>query len=258
MAPTFETPVGQIWAARNRRVASGRTPVVLIHGAGGSHLHWPAELRNLPGSEVLAVDLPGHGRSPGPGRDSIAGYAEVVQTLMAALAMPRAILCGHSMGGAIAQWLALERPGLVAGLVLVGTGAKLRVAPELVGGVLDDTESAVVLMVDWSYGPAASPVLKAAGLSAMRQVDPAVLYGDLVACDRFDTRQRLPEIQAPTLVIGATADRMTPWKFSQYLADQIPRAELVTIQDAGHMMTLEAPDQVAAAVSRFVMACEVR
>jgi pimeloyl-ACP methyl ester carboxylesterase len=83
-------------------------------------------------------------------------------------------------------------------------------------------------------------------------VDPAVLYGDLVACDRFDIRHRLGEIEAPALVIGATEDRMTPLRFAQYLAENLPHAELRVLEGAGHMMALERPEEVASAVKGFV------
>jgi len=79
-----------------------RPPLVLVHGAGGDHLHWPPQLRRLAGCEVYALDLPGHGHSPGAGRNTITAYAQVLNAFADTLALPPFVLAGHSMGGAIA------------------------------------------------------------------------------------------------------------------------------------------------------------
>jgi pimeloyl-ACP methyl ester carboxylesterase len=252
MAPFRETYVGKIWYAGGRQRATGAIPLVLIHGAGGSHLYWPAELRRLPGRPVIVPDLPGHGRSDGPGRDTIGGYAAAVGHLLDAIGLERVVVGGHSMGGAIAQWMALAHPERIAGLVLIGTGAKLRVAPPLLEIVANDPPLAIETIVAWSFGPQASDEIRQLGVQALVGVDPAVLYGDLIACERFDVRDRLPEIEAPALVIGATKDRLTPLRFAHYLAKNLPHAELHVMQDAGHMMALERPGEVTDAVKTFL------
>ena len=255
MAPYQETQHGTLWFAhRKPRKVDGRPPLILIHGAGGSHLHWPPQIRQQPEVEVLALDLPGHGRSPGKGSEQISGYAAAVLALLDAREIGRAILCGHSMGGAIAQWLALETPKRVAGLILIATGARLPVSPLLLDALATNPENALTLVGDWAYGPAAPQSLKTAAVHAMRAVDPTRMRQDLLACNAFDSRPRLGEIRAPTLVVGAEMDRMMPLKFSRYLADQIPGAELVTVPNVGHMLMLEAPDEVGRLIGRFVLA----
>src|SRR5215212_8694137 len=102
--------------------------LVCIHGAGGTHAHWGYQLRDLSAvAQVYAIDLPGHGRSAPPGRGSIAGYAAALYDWMDTLGLDRAALIGHSMGGAVALWMALEAPERVAGLGLVGAGGRMRV-----------------------------------------------------------------------------------------------------------------------------------
>jgi pimeloyl-ACP methyl ester carboxylesterase len=232
----------------------GGPALILIHGAGGSHLHWLAALRRMPGATVYAVDLPGHGRSEGPGREHIEDYVADIVRFMDAVGVSRGVLVGHSMGGAIAQMTALMAPERVAGLVLVGTGARLRVAPALLDGILQDARGALALITEWAWGPEADPAMVARGRQMMARVNPRVVWGDFAACDRFDIRERVGEITAPTLVITGSEDRMTLPRFGQWLAERIPGARFVLVEGAGHMVMLEKPDQVASAVLEWLKA----
>lgn len=256
MSPFANTQVGSIWYARNREPVSHQPALLLIHGAGSTHLYWPPQLRRLRRTSVLAPDLPGHGRSEGTARETITEYAQDVVLLLDALGVERVVAAGHSMGGAIAQTMALDHADRVAGLILIGTGAKLRVAPEILDGVLANLDSTLALVVEWSFGPNAPAELKQLTMTAMAEIAPAVLHADYLGCDRFDVRERLAQIEAPTLVIGGTADKMTPLRFSQYLADGIPLAQLQVVEGAGHMLALERPALVAAAVGEFMTKLE--
>ncbi len=229
-----------------------RHTLVLIHGAGESHLIWPGALRNLPGADVYALDLPGHGRSRGRGRSSIAEYADLVVNWMEAVGLARAVWVGHSMGGAIAQWAALHYPERVTALVLVATGARLRVSPMILEGLRADFPQTVDRITEWSWGTTPPARLVEEGRRMLLAADPVVVEGDYRACDAFDVMDRLGEIRAPALVIGGTADRMTPIKYAEYLAAHIPKAELVRIEGAGHMVMLEQPEKVAEAVRSFL------
>jgi pimeloyl-ACP methyl ester carboxylesterase len=227
--------------------------LVLVHGAGGSHLDWPAPLRRLREANVYALDLPGHGRSEGTGRSSIAAYRDFLFAFLDALGLERAAVVGHSMGGAIAIDFALHYPDRLAGLILVGTGARLRVLPAILTGILSDFEATVDLVCDYAFGPSASEQLKRLGRQRLLKTSPEVLHGDYAACDAFDVMERLGEVRCPTLVICGTADRLTPPKYSVYLYDHIPEAELVLVNAAGHMVMLEKPEVVTRAISKFIL-----
>jgi len=229
-------------------------PLLLVHGAGGSRLDWPAALRRLPGARVLTLDLPGHGRSTGPGRDTIEGYAQDVCQFLDRLGLERAVLVGHSMGGAIAQQVALCNPDRVAGLVLIATGSKLPIDPALPQRILDAPDATLDWIINNAWGPQITDDLRALAHQRMAQTPPSVLRGDYLACQSFDMRDRLHKITAPALIIAATDDRMVHLSFSETLAGRIPRAALVVIQGAGHMLPLERPAEVARAVTEWLEA----
>lgn len=230
----------------------GLPVVVLLHGAGSSHLSWPPGLRRLSDFAVLAVDLPGHGRSHPPGRSSIDDYAADIANLLNQQKIEQAILIGHSMGGAIAQTLALSQPDLITGLVLIGTGAKLPVSDLILEQTLTDFDTVTNFVTRYSWAPGTPPPLVAKAHDVLVNTPPAVLHGDFAACNNFDVRGQLEKISVPTLVIAGSIDKMVPAKFGRYLAEQIPNATLHTIEAGGHMMMLEQAGEVTAVITQFL------
>lgn len=231
-------------------------PLVLVHGAGGDLMHWPTNLRRLPGRRIYAIDLPGHGKSGGAPLPDIASYAEALREWAEVHALPRFVLAGHSMGGAIAIEYALRYGGGLAGLVLLSTGARLRVAPQLLSGILNDFDAAVALLARWMYGEGTDPNLLRLGARRLREVKPEALHADFAACDAFDRRTDVGRIEAPTLILCGDADVMTPMKNSEHLRDQIAGSHLVVIPGAGHMAALQQPQVVAARIEAFLAGIE--
>jgi len=227
-------------------------PLVLVHGAGGSHLDWSPELRRLSGVRVIAVDLSGHGRSAGSGYDDTLAYAHDVAALLTGLEISRAVIAGHSMGGAVAQQLGLNFSAQVAGLILVGTGSKLPVDPTLPDRIISQTEQAVDWIVDWSWGVHAPAAMKARSRENLLKTAPEVMRNDYLACMAFDFRDKLEQITAPTLVLAAVDDQMVKLKFGITLAERIPNAKLVQVEGAGHMFPLEQAGMVAQAIETWL------
>ncbi|GAB4211914.1 MAG: alpha/beta fold hydrolase [Roseiflexaceae bacterium] len=247
--PLAQTNVGDIFYAQR----GAGPPLICIHGAGGTHRHWGYLLRELSGvARVLALDLPGHGRSAGPGRAEIGAYSAALLALMDALGLECAALAGHSMGGAVALWTALHAPERVAGLELVCTGGRLRVHPALLEALAQDPPAAVRQIVEWSYPPGTPAELRARAEADYARCDPAIFRDDLLACDRFDLSARLGEIRVPTAVVVGSEDRMTPPKYAQALQAAIPGAHLTVIPNTGHMAPIEQPATVAAALRRVL------
>lgn len=237
-----------------QRSDTGRLPLVLIHGAGGTHLHWPPEVRRIPGQPVYALDLPGHGKSEGLGQQAVDKYAEAVIAWADAVGFEQAVFCGHSMGGAVCQHLAVYSPERVAGLGLISTGARLRVLPD----ILENSAStftfprAVEIIMQKAYARQADPRLIQLARERMLEIRSTVLHSDYLACDQFDLMEQIENIQAPTLIMTGLEDQLTPSRYAQYLANKIPKSTLLLVPEAGHMLPLEKPHNVAAELLNFL------
>jgi pimeloyl-ACP methyl ester carboxylesterase len=229
-------------------------PVVLIHGAGGNHLYWPSEIRRLPGFRIFAPDLPGHGKSSGRGQQSIESYAQLIVDWLETLGLHRAAFIGHSMGGGIALELALHHSEHVLGLGLIGTGARLKVSPEILAEAASPTtfHRAVEIVSSAFFSQFADPHLVELATTRMAEIRSTVFYGDFLACDQFDVSNQVQKIHQPVLVLCGAEDRLTPPRYSEFLAGQIPNARLEVIPQAGHMVMLEQPNSVASALSKFL------
>jgi pimeloyl-ACP methyl ester carboxylesterase len=229
-------------------------PVVLIHGAGGSSLHWPAEVRRLPRSRVFALDLPGHGKSEGRGQQSIGAYAIQIQEWLLSLNLPRAVFIGHSLGAAIAMEIALEYPEHVLGLGLLGAGARLPLPESVLADSINATtyHKAIQAVVELAFSPAADPRLVQLAADRMCETRPSVLHGDFLACAAFDVSEKLGGVVQPTFILCGAEDRLTPPRFSQLLASLIPDSRLEIIPQTGHMVMLEQPQAVAERLACFL------
>ena len=227
--------------------------VVLVHGSGGNSTVWRSQLEALADiARVIAIDLPGHGGSAGSFA-TVDEAAEVVREFADALEVPKIVIGGHSIGGAIAQTFALAAPDRTAGVVLVGTGARLRVLPKLIDTLEHDHPAGVRFMTDLAVAAGASAPVKRRVFDETLRAPARSLIGAFRACDRFDVMTRLGEIKAPTLVVTGVEDQLTPQKYAEYLARHIPGARLVLVPGAGHYVQIERPDEVSAAIRSFLL-----
>lgn len=245
---------GQNIALRQGRQAfdPARPSLLCVHGSGGRADNFLPQLAGLSGQvNVAAIDLPGHGQTPGPGCQVVEDYAAWLGDFLAAGPV-RPVLLGHSLGGAVAMQLALERPHLLRGLILAGTGSRLKVLPAILEGLLNNFLPTVNLVVKYAYAPGADPRLIEQGTREMAQNDSQVMWGDFTACDHFDISHRLGEIRLPAWCIVGDQDNLTPLKYSQYLVKNIAGAGLTVIEKAGHMANIEKPAAFNEAVLDFM------
>ncbi len=228
-------------------------PCVFIHGATGSGLSWYFQKPLSDSMEIIFLDLPGHGQSPGPAPDTVEGFRDAVYEALRATNIDTCFMVGHSMGGAIAMSLALAHPGLIKGLVLVGTGAKLKVMPEILAGIVSDKEKTLRMISETAFGVEAAPAMKENGFNEMMKCDASSIYNDYVACDRFDIMDAVRNITAPTLMLCGRSDLLTPPRYSEFLYRQIKGSEIGLVDGAGHMIMIEKPKEFNTAVANFVL-----
>lgn len=225
--------------------------LLLIHGAGGNHKHWEPLLEELGGRHlVIAPDLPGHGLSAGLPADNITAYRVFIEKFSDILLGMPFYMAGHSMGGAIAMDYALHNPGRLAGLILVGTGSRLRVSKEL----LDTYRNNMLFegLTGFLFGPGAEAELLDSIGRELAAVPPSTYCNDFSACHGFNIDHSLNAIKVPTLVVSADLDVMTPVKYGERLAGGIPGSVMKVIGGAGHMMMLERPGEVSRAIFEFM------
>jgi pimeloyl-ACP methyl ester carboxylesterase len=197
-------------------------PIVFIHGSGGSAASWQFQTDYFGPERAIAIDLPGHGQRADtlPAEATVLDYARIVHDIVTReLQLDHPIIAGHSLGGAIALTMALEYGQELGGLILVGTGARLRVLPAI--------------------------------LEEARQ-QSIVTYRDWAACNSFDIMTRLNEIHLPTLIICGANDPLTPMKYSQYMHDRIAGSTLRIIPNAAHDVMREQPELVNAAIEEWL------
>jgi len=220
--------------------------ILFIHGAGANSNVW--YLQTVHFKDSLAVELPGHPK--GSGLATVGEYARAVERQIDENGISHPIIVGHSMGGAIGIEIALKMPEIYA-LVLVGSGARLRVRAEFLAKIMEDYGEAAKLLASWSVSTSADPLLVERMAGDLMKVKPEVTLGDLVACDKFDRMHSVGEITCRTLVVCGEDDRMTPKKYSEYLHEMIKNSQLTIIPGAGHGVMLERPREFNQVLEAF-------
>ena len=219
-----------------------------IHGPGGTHRVWEPQIEFF--KDAVAIDLPGH--EVGVGKRTIDEYVEEVKRFCDERGLKNIVMVGHSMGGAIAQKFALDHPEYLRAIVLVCTGAKLRVTTVIFDKIERNYDEAVELVMELSFSDEARREIKEKAAGEMKKISAEVTYGDFEACDRFNVMDRVKEIKVPTLIVCGLEDRLTPLEYSEYLKDNIPNSKLETIVGAGHMVMLEKPEEFNQRLEKFV------
>jgi pimeloyl-ACP methyl ester carboxylesterase len=250
----------EIFVATGGRDFDAALPtIVLLHGAGFDHTTWALHSRWFAhhGFGVLAPDLPGHGRSAGAPLATIADMADWTAALLDASGVAKARLIGHSMGSLIALETAARHPAKVSGLSLIGTAATMTVGPDLLKAAEANDHAAVDMVSIWGLGFQAelggslAPGLwmHSGAQRVLEQCRPGVLFNDLAACNAYQNAlAAAAQVSVPTSFILGERDMMTPLKAGKALAAATPNSRTVVLSGAGHMMMVERPDELLAAL----------
>lgn len=208
--------------------------------------------RLAPLRRVVALDLPGHGRSSGQ-TQTIDDWVQAIGGTAAALCLGRSVLVGHSLGGLAAIATALAFPDKVAGLVLVTTAARLAVSSRLLDRIANDWVHFPDTIREMAHSPDTPPDVRRRSTALALGAAQEQTLADFAMVAHVDLRSRLADVTCPTLVIAGRDDLMVPVKWSAALAEEIPGARL-EILPSGHFPMHEQPDGFANALRTFLTA----
>jgi len=231
-------------------------PIVFVHGACENSMFWNCQRILSDRFRILAVDLPNHGRSkPFDGPVDVEKYAYAVSEFVAKTCNEeRAVLVGHSMGGAIALINAIHYPKNLRGVVLVCTGAKLGVLPSIRDGLRTRFEETVKTIVGpRQFAAATNLEIIRFVTDEITKVKSETASADYEACNGFDVRQKLRTIALPTLIIVGEEDKMTPVTWSTYLKENIPKSRMIVMRESSHLPMLERPSEFNRFLNEFVI-----
>ena len=239
--------------------------IVFVHGAGLDHSWWGLQSRyfGYHGRNVLAVDLPGHGRSDGKPLATIGEMADWVLRLLDALKLPKAAVVGHSMGSLVALECAARRPERVERIALLGTAYPMKVGEAFLDAAKRNDQAAYDMETIWGHAPQVplggnpNPGMWMYGdmLARLARLAPGVLYNDLNACNSYAGGEAAAaKVKCPALFILGRRDQMTVPKAGQAFAEMLPGAKVVQIAPSGHSLMAESPDATLDALIEFFRA----
>ncbi len=246
-----------------RELDSSKLSAIFIHGTGLDHTVWTLPMRYFArhGRNVLAVDLPGHGGSEGPPLESIGDMADWVARVLVAVGVEQAAIIGHSMGSLVAFETVVRHPKCARALALLGISAPMPVHDQLLGAAKADDHAALDMLTIWSHshvgqvGGVGTPGLWMTGgnMKLLERAGAGVIHAGLKACNDYgDGSDRAIQIKCPTLVILGSRDVMTPSRVGKHLGELIPEAEIVVMNNCGHAMLTERPNEVLDALTKIV------
>ena len=227
--------------------------LVFVHGVAANQTIWRSQLRHLnKRTPALALDLPAHGANNARVRYTVAELATYLREWLGERGVSHPILVGHSLGGLAALTVAMQRPQVLAGLVVVGAGARLRIMPAMFEKLRGKYAGALELIEKLSFVPGTAPAIRIKATVPWSEANPEVVYSDFAACNEFDASRWLGNVDVPTLAVVGRHDQIAPVRISEQLAAGVPGANLAVIEDAGHMCMLEQPRRFNAAIDTFV------
>jgi pimeloyl-ACP methyl ester carboxylesterase len=237
--------------------------VVFVHGAGLDHSSFALQSRyfGYHGRNVLAVDLPGHGRSAGPALPTIEAMADWVAALLAVTKIPKASIVGHSMGALTALEFAARHPAQAERLALIGVAYPMKVSEQFLSAARNDDYTAFDIHTIWGHGahvplganPNPGMWMYGDNLARLERLAPGVLYNDLKACNDYGGAEASAgKVKCAALLVLGRRDVMTPPKLARLLQERIMGVHTVEIAASGHALMAEAPDATLEALSGFI------
>jgi len=246
-----------------RPLDAARPTIVFVHGAAHDHSVFALQSRYFAhhGRNVLALDLPGHGRSGGEPLRSVPAIAQWLLAAIEAAGVARATLVGHSLGSLAVLEAAARDPGRVAGIALLGPAVPMAVSDALLAAARDDVDAACRMISGWSHSPprqiGGSPVpgvwMTGAALALMARNAKRTLETDLRACNDYaDGLRAAAAVRCPALVVIGARDQMAPPKSAQALVAALAGVQVVSLPGCGHAIMSEQPDALLDALRGWI------
>ena len=243
--------------------AGGKLPIIFLHGVGSDKSVWAPQLDHFAAERrAIAFDYPGYGDSdPAPEGTSRDDYAAALLSAMRALGVPRAHICGLSLGGVVAIAMHHAAPDACASLLIADSFASHPDGQAIYDRSVAGSSDMRVLAearVDVLLAQPADPAVRAEVIETMARIDPAAYRIGAEAVWLADQRDRADAIRCPVLMLCGNEDRVTPPALSSALARMIPGARCETIERAGHLSNLERPEAFNTSVGAFIRGVDSR
>jgi pimeloyl-ACP methyl ester carboxylesterase len=237
--------------------------IVFVHGAGLDHSWWGLQSRyfGYHGFNVLALDLPAHGRSGGPALATIGEMADWVKKVLDERGIKSAVLVGHSMGALIALEFAARFPETAERIALIGVAYPMKVSDGFLDAAKRNDQSAYDMETIWGHAPQVpfagnpNPGMWMYGdtLARLGRLAPGVLHADLVACNSYTGgMEAAAKLKCPVQFILGARDMMTPPRGAEDLIKKIEKSKSTRIEISGHSLMAEAPDATLDALIGFL------
>jgi pimeloyl-ACP methyl ester carboxylesterase len=237
--------------------------IVFVHGAGLDHSWWGLQSRyfGYHGFNVLALDLPAHGRSGGPALGTIGEMADWVKKVLDEKSIKSAALVGHSMGSLIALEFAARHPQAAERIALIGVAYPMKVSDGFLDAARRNDQSAYDMETIWGHAPQVpfagnpNPGMWMYGdtLARLGRLAPGVLHTDLSACNTYTGgMEAAAKLKCPVQFILGARDMMAPPRGAEELIGKIEKSKSTRIAISGHSLMAEAPDATLDALIGFL------
>jgi len=227
--------------------------LIFLHGSACSAQMWREQLDSLADiANTIALDLPGHGGSAGPALESIPELAGLVASFIQENRLPQPIPCGLSMGSAVVLQLLVDYPAAAKAAILIGTGARLKVAQSVLEALEKDYPQLIEMLGSMIFARQVQEEVQREVTQLMLACPAQSAAADFKACNKFDVINRIGEINQPVLIITGDEDKMTPPKYAVYLEQNLKFPASCRLAQTGHMPPNEKPEQVNQAIRSFI------
>ncbi|MFX0026280.1 MAG: alpha/beta fold hydrolase [Candidatus Hermodarchaeota archaeon] len=230
---------------------TNKNALLFIHGSGSTSNIWKNQMNLEINYDVIAIDLPSHHKSDVFFELSLDLYVDVINKFINSFNYKNLIICGHSLGGAIAQAYYFKHPNEVKALILCGTGGRLRVSTDILNSLKNNYQEFLNSLNMGFYKTTLDSIVQDYREETSK-VGAQVTYQDFKICDNFDTLDKTHTIGIPCLILCGVKDNLTPVKYSKYFHEKVEKSKLVIIEKAGHMIMLEKPEEVNQAIKDFL------